>query len=384
MKARHFFKELHLWLGLISGIVVFIMAITGCLFSFSDEIEAIGTPALSVSNGGKLLDPETLKTKVEQQIRVTPADSLNTVGGITYGAKGKPATASCRMKGRGFMQLTIDPYTGKITHYPVGRKFFRFVIQGHRSLWLPHAIGGPIIAWAIVIFVIELITGIVLWFPRKKWTRNSVRSRLLIKWRTNASTRLYSLHNTPGGYVLIFAFLIAFTGLTWCFSSLSKVYYAALTGKEFQEWNSPQSDTTAVAKGNTSMRLWEKVQRIYPVGQKGTVQFSFPDEKADVYTITYNPDPDKRYTSESRFYDRYTLKEIPGGGTYGLPNSQLSAGDKIFRMSYDIHSGSIAGLPGKIFACLISFIVATLPVTGFLMWLKRRKMRRTAPAIQRK
>ena len=30
--------KLHLWLGLLSGIVVFIVCITGCLYAFKDEI----------------------------------------------------------------------------------------------------------------------------------------------------------------------------------------------------------------------------------------------------------------------------------------------------------------------------------------------------------
>lgn len=30
--------KLHLWLGLLSGIVVFIVCITGCMYAFKDEI----------------------------------------------------------------------------------------------------------------------------------------------------------------------------------------------------------------------------------------------------------------------------------------------------------------------------------------------------------
>src|ERR1044072_7763138 len=38
---RRIIGWLHLWLGLISGIVVFIVSITGCLFSFQEEISNI-------------------------------------------------------------------------------------------------------------------------------------------------------------------------------------------------------------------------------------------------------------------------------------------------------------------------------------------------------
>ena len=32
-------KYLHLWLGLLSGILIFIIAITGCIYVFSEEIK---------------------------------------------------------------------------------------------------------------------------------------------------------------------------------------------------------------------------------------------------------------------------------------------------------------------------------------------------------
>ena len=42
MRKRRSFKyynrQIHLWLGLASGLVVFIVSITGCLFVFQQEI----------------------------------------------------------------------------------------------------------------------------------------------------------------------------------------------------------------------------------------------------------------------------------------------------------------------------------------------------------
>ena len=42
MKKNNFKKIinfLHLWLGLASGIIVFIIAVTGCLYAFKEEIQ---------------------------------------------------------------------------------------------------------------------------------------------------------------------------------------------------------------------------------------------------------------------------------------------------------------------------------------------------------
>ena len=40
-------------------------------------------------------------------------------------------------------------------------------------------------------------------------------------------------------------------------------------------------------------------------------------------------------------------------------------------MNYDIHIGAIGGLLGKILAFTVSLLVASLPVTGTLLWYGR-------------
>jgi uncharacterized iron-regulated membrane protein len=83
------------------------------------------------------------------------------------------------------------------------------------------------------------------------------------------------------------------------------------------------------------------------------------------------------YNIDYRFYDQYTLKELSTPSLYGAYKDAVFA-DKVIRMNYDIHVGSIGGLPGKIIAFLASLVTASLPVTGFLMWWGRRKKKSVA------
>ncbi|MDD4418797.1 MAG: PepSY domain-containing protein [Bacteroides graminisolvens] len=41
-----------------------------------------------------------------------------------------------------------------------------------------------------------------------------------------------------------------------------------------------------------------------------------------------------------------------------------------------MHTGSILGLPGRIIVFLASLIIASLPVTGFIIWWRKKKKRR--------
>ena len=53
-------------------------------------------------------------------------------------------------------------------------------------------------------------------------------------------------------------------------------------------------------------------------------------------------------------------------------------------MNYDIHVGAIGGLPGKVLAFLLSAIIASLPVTGFLIWWGRRNKEKKANSKKEK
>ena len=44
MTAKKVIGKLHLWLGLASGLIVFIVALTGCLYAFQAEIQDATQP----------------------------------------------------------------------------------------------------------------------------------------------------------------------------------------------------------------------------------------------------------------------------------------------------------------------------------------------------
>ncbi|RIV19038.1 PepSY domain-containing protein [Fibrisoma montanum] len=50
--------------------------------------------------------------------------------------------------------------------------------------------------------------------------------------------------------------------------------------------------------------------------------------------------------------------------------------------NYAIHVGSIYGLPTKLLASFVALFLASLPVTGFLIWWGRRK--KAAKAVMRR
>jgi uncharacterized iron-regulated membrane protein len=57
---------------------------------------------------------------------------------------------------------------------------------------------------------------------------------------------------------------------------------------------------------------------------------------------------------------------VPGTG---------SAGDVYFDLYYPLHTGQIAGLPGRIFISVSGLAVAMLSITGIVIWWRKRRTR---------
>lgn len=59
MTGKQLIGKLHLWLGMASGLIVFVIAITGCILAFEQEIKNVTQPYrfAEAPVNGKLLLP---------------------------------------------------------------------------------------------------------------------------------------------------------------------------------------------------------------------------------------------------------------------------------------------------------------------------------------
>lgn len=368
---------LHLWLGLISGIIVFIVSITGCIYSFQQEIkdQLEEWRSVEVQPGG-FVPPSRLLDTAAKYMGQDAKPS-----GLTYSHPNDAAAIGYIGKNNGkrtFTAVFINPYTGeflKKKQISGGDEFdfFRFIMDGHRALWLPYHIGRPIVGIATLVFVILLVTGLIMWWP-KKWNRTNKNKSFKIKLGAKFKRFNYDLHNVLGFYCFAFALAIAVTGLVMSFTWFEKGIYFVASGGEIKSdhlhphsnleykdlnWEKPISQLDSA--WYATLKKVEKVGGMYmnPV---------LKDED-DSYEILVYHNKGSYYNQSAFFYDRYTLEPLEMVGT---KYSEANLADRLGMMNYDIHIGSIFGLPGKIFAFFISLICASLPVTGFLLWWNKK------------
>jgi uncharacterized iron-regulated membrane protein len=361
--------KLHLILGLASGIIVCILGITGCILAFQREIEDATQPYrfTEAQPAAAYLAPSQIQAIA---IKALPGKKLHS---ISY-QQGKSAVASFYNGEPAYYYLIyLNPYTGKVLKVKdMSYDFFRVVIGIHYYLLLPENIGQPIVASATLIFILLLISGIILWWPKNKAAR---KQRFSVKWNASWKRTNYDLHNVLGFYMSWIVIFIALTGLVMGFQWFSKtVYWASSGGKTAIEFSMPQSAKPYIASNAAEPvidKVWKLSNQKQP-GFPGIVEVHIPEDSITSVEVAMNPDGKTYWKADYIYYDQNTLQEIPVKHAYGMKEN-ASAAQKLQRMNYDIHVGAVLGLPGKILAFCGSLICASMPVTGFMIWRGRKK-----------
>lgn len=356
-------RQIHLWLGLASGIIVFIIAVTGCLYAFQEEILNLTEDYRFVEKQNK---PYILPSQIEKIAKQElPNKHLHA---IQYRESNVAAEAIFYNDDPLYYDICyINPYTGEVLKtVDEFSGFFRFILDGHFYLWLPHEIGQTIIASATLIFILIIISGFILWYPKN---RKAAKQRFWFRWKEGIKWKRknYDLHNITGFYVMAIALIFAITGLVWGFPWFAYCYYTVVGGEKSLLYEEP-----------ISIKSIDKKAIKYPLDKVFLImQEEYPNAKSiEVHPVETDTSPiaananigDGTYwQTDYRYFDQYTLEEKNVSHIYGRL-SKAKFADKLLRMNYDIHTGAIIGLPGKIFAFLISLLIASLPITGFLIW----------------
>ncbi|MBU2974375.1 PepSY-associated TM helix domain-containing protein [Zobellia sp. B3R18] len=367
MKYRNSILTLHKVIGLATGLVVFIVAVTGCCWTFREEIE-------SLYDGYKKVTPQEAAMLTPTKARALAKEIFpdNHVHGTVFGQKDDAIEVIFYDAEPEFYQsVFLNPYTGEliqVDNHLTG--FFAFILKGHMRLWLPKAIGEQVVGISILLFMLIIISGVILWIPKK---RKNLRQRLKFDWKetTRWKRKNFDLHSIIGFYICSLAFVLALTGSILSYGWLQYGMYKMVGGEKEARFIIPENNSEALA-ANTDVlpidRLIVKLQKESPEAK--SFELHYPDsEKSSVYIEVSNSDG-LFYDSDFRFFDQNTLEEIETPSIYGK-YSNADVSDKILRMNYDIHIGAIGGIVGKIIVFIVGLLTASLPVTGVLLWYGR-------------
>ena len=374
MHLRKLVAQIHLWLGLASGVIVFILGITGCIYAFIDEIRPLVYAdkyfVWPAQKPGLLLS-QTLHAAQEVYGPDKPVSAIEIYNSKdrslrfrAYRESPDPGIWYWEQKAY-YESVFINPYSGELIAAENSEfEFFRIILYLHWSLLLSNDIGQPIVGIATLVFVISLFTGLILWNPKNK---SAARQRYWFRWKSTTKWRRknYDIHNISGFYTTAFMLIIGLTGLVWAFSWFDNgVQWLANAGKSYPKQSAVFSDTSCLKTEHPIDLIFSSVRKNHPGAE--AYHIYFPLSSQGVFNVLVQNRQVYNHVIEQ--YDQYTGEMLKAHYF-----TEKSPGEKLRGVNYEVHTGSILGLFGKILAFIASLVAASLPVTGFLIWRGRRK-----------
>lgn len=368
---------LHLWLGLLSALVIIVVCLSGCVYAFKNQFsDALNRDKVFVTE-----KPAPRKTPSEiREILLREKKELKSI--MIPVDKDRSYVVS-------YIQNNADaagyfnPYSGEdlgMADVSMNR-FFEIVLDIHRNLMMGN-VGRQINGAAVLMFCLLLFSGFILWIPKKiKYLKQS----LTVKFSGKFQRVNYDLHNTMGFYAFLMLFFMAVTGLYVTYPWVKNALIVSLGGEPisnvsavsskeednafdriFNDMLNRQKEKSAVQEKEVSLQeILISADKILPYEAVTTIEL--PNKENPRFVVTkVNTDnwlgamlPDQiTFDKKGEFKSKELFWEKP-------LNKQFTS------LAKPLHTGEILGLKSIIFYFIICFIGFSLPVTGFIFWFNK-------------
>ena len=349
------FKQLHLWLSVPFGLIVTLICLSGAILIFEKDFGHIGQAEVA-SNGRQPIPLDSILSLTETYL----AGSNQIVGITTYPDSehaykvmlAKPAMAA----------LWIDQYSGNVLGKYERARIFKLASSAHRRLFgkskedgaLGAKTGKLIIGVTSIILLLIIISGFIVWWP----TKYNIKDRFTISTQKGFYRFCLDFHCVGGVISTLVLVICILTGLNWSFAWYRNALYSTLGSK--------------VAKSTSHKTPAEN----YPAWQTAyeEIKRANPDSEIRIYQATADV-VDKDFGNQQA-YKTYSFDTKEGNITDVLPYSDKEKSNHIKGWIYTLHVGSWAGWISRIFYLICVIIGATLPISGYYLWIRRLIMKR--------
>jgi uncharacterized iron-regulated membrane protein len=362
--------QLHSWLGLVAGLGLLVIGLTGSLLIFHEELEllfnpemvrvepaSIGRPDVGPSNR---LPLDTLLAHAQRQL----PDHEVTGWLPQYEAPHLADLLYVIERGNNeWLVATLDPYTGNLLASPrLGTTTLTgWLLDLHYMFLADHA--GMFLAGLFGVMLCVLGASGV-WMYREFW-----KNFFTLRWNRGARILFSDLHKFTGIASVAFNLILGFTGAYW---NLTHLVGHWINGdppqpKIAQRLYPETLSLDALAR--------DAAQRL--PGFRGNF-ISLPSDPAAPAVIFWGTiEPRGRFTGP---YGS-TVSYDPQTGAHTATSDLRTQGwwARFADSFTPLHYGTFGGLTVKILWCLGGLTPGLLGITGFLIWLRRRRTERAVP-----
>jgi uncharacterized iron-regulated membrane protein len=361
--ARRWLFLTHLWIGLVLGPVIGVVALSGAVVVFRYEINRMTTPGTAYvqPHGGRL--PADRLVAAVQAAR--PGDRIQQAAW-----EAGPDTAwnfrATSPEGHR-IHTFIDQYSGVVT----GRddyqgKFMQWVFDLHAYL-LAGKTGEFINGFFGLALAVTGLTGLVVWWPGAgHW-----RFGFSYLWASRWPRQTYDLHKLVGFYTSLALVVVALSGCYFAFPGVYRRIAASLTGTAVRT-DGPKASTTWADRRVPMEQYIEVAERTQPGAR--AISLGFPQKPGDAVSVRLK---------EARDWHRIGLNYVylePANARVLRSDrfAEASAGTQLIQLMYPIHFGRFGGRwgPGAFYAVMVAYVLlglapVVLMVTGSLMYWNR-------------
>ncbi|MBO0938439.1 PepSY domain-containing protein [Fibrella sp. HMF5335] len=348
--------SLHRISGLVGGLFLLMLSLTGCILLFDNAIDGWLNPSIvtvaAPANGGRQPYDAAVQTLQKQ----FPNAQLRNL--ILYPGATNRALRADLNEGRERLWAYVDPYTGRfLGQRNMQNAFVRQVRNLHEHLLAP-----PIGDWVLLLVGICLVTSVLTgtWYYRK-----SLLSVFSIGVRWNKPKRIVygDLHKYLGVAALLFLLIMGATGTFFHWEKTVD----RLFGEERPR--GPRPEPVAL-KLNTSVdALLAKSATTVP-GFVAEV-ISFPDGPDGPLVVRGNG------ADANPFYGKFTAATEFDPNTGELTKvfnaNEADAEYKFEHINEELHYGRFGGLISKTIYFILSLAMTIVTATGLLIWWTKRR-----------
>ena len=383
-KLRKIIFWIHLPVGVIAGVVILIMCVTGVLLAYEKQIiswaDTRNYRSAPPSENTPRLPVEALIAKAREGRQGNPT-------AVTL--KSDPSAPAEIAFGRE-TTIFVNAYTGSIygEGAPGVRSFFRGVTDWHR--WLGAKGDNRNVARAItgasnLGFLFLVMSGFYLWWPRS-WNLKSLRNVTWFRRGLPGKARDFNWHNVIGFWSAVPLFIVVLSAVVISYTWAGNLVYrvvgetppAPRASQPAQSANSEKSQVDLSTNLNGAM-----VRAEQQVGDWRSITMQLPTAAAA--PLTFNIDSGTGGQPQKRA--QLVLDRTTGEVVRWEPFSSYTRGRQLRSILRFAHTGEVAGIFGQTIAGLVSIGGAFLVVTGLALAIRRlfawrsKRARKLEPAV---
>ncbi|HLR31978.1 MAG TPA: PepSY-associated TM helix domain-containing protein [Fodinibius sp.] len=344
---------IHKWLGLIAGIFILIMGLTGSALVFDDEIEHfLQRDVIHQPDSNRPVSLDNAYASIREaypnwdvRIKLIPDEATRSI-------EAEVRRPDARRT------LYIHPATGEILRdLDSNKTFSHWMLKLHYQLH--SGFFGEIVLLIVgFMFICSLLTGF--WFYRK-----AVRRVLTFKIRPrfrDLKSGSSELHRSVGVWALVFNLVTAVTG-TFILLTIV-VSHAEKVDKPEPIPNPPPVEVSLD-------RLLEKAEKAYAGFDPSYI--SMPTKPEGGITLYGHMDTDLLIHYEFSNYVQFNPKTGTESSSFFIKNKPWYV--DLYSFMYPLHFGNWGGTVIKILYSLFGMAPALLSISGFIIWRQRQKQK---------